>query len=283
TGRHLSHGELGRCLEMVETGRIPEGHGILVENLDRLSRLPPLDTMDLLRRIVNRGVLFASVSPELLVSKDNIGSLDVLFRCLMDASLAHQASANKSRYSRAWWEDRWAHLAEKPATPVCPAWLEPIPGPPWWKAKDGAVRTLKLIARLAQDGLGATRIVRELNLRQLTTFGSGCKRWTRAYVSKLLRDERLIGEFRPCKREKGRRVPTGQVAPGYSPAVLSEEEFLAMRQAARLRTPVRGPQDKRVANLFTGLCFAAQDRLPMMVVYKGKRPYTPCLLASGAF
>src|SRR5215469_12581763 len=54
-GEHLSRGKLGTFLRAADKGRY-RGHALVIEQLDRLSRLGITETSDLLRRIVKAGL-----------------------------------------------------------------------------------------------------------------------------------------------------------------------------------------------------------------------------------
>ena len=50
-GKNVTEGALGSFMNRVDAGDIPAGSVLLVEALDRLSRMAPLDALDLLRAI----------------------------------------------------------------------------------------------------------------------------------------------------------------------------------------------------------------------------------------
>lgn len=55
-GDHVKAGALGKLLVAIEEGYIPAGSVVLVEALDRFSRLEPMDTLTNLRSVVGAGV-----------------------------------------------------------------------------------------------------------------------------------------------------------------------------------------------------------------------------------
>jgi hypothetical protein len=76
------------------------------------------------------------------------------------------------------------------------------------------------------------------------------KHWNASYVGEILIDHRAVGEFQP-KRRRARDLD-GAPIPGYYPAVVSEEEWLAARAGAAQRRSKRGRTSNHV-NVFAGL------------------------------
>jgi hypothetical protein len=88
-------------------------------------------------------------------------------------------------------------------------------------------------------------------------YGSGV--WTRAYVAKILKDRRALGEYQP--RGKGRK-PDGDPIPDYFPAVVSPAEFKAAQKAAAQRKRWRGRPTEDYVNVFAGLMRDARGQEP---------------------
>lgn len=55
-GRNAVTGDLAAFLAAIESGKVKRGDELVIEDLDRLSRQPPLESLDLLRAIVRAGV-----------------------------------------------------------------------------------------------------------------------------------------------------------------------------------------------------------------------------------
>ena len=62
-GRHRQRGGLPAFLAEVERGDIPRGSILIIENLDRLSRENPWDSVPLLCFLVNAGIIVVTLSP----------------------------------------------------------------------------------------------------------------------------------------------------------------------------------------------------------------------------
>jgi Recombinase len=117
----------------------------------------------------------------------------------------HQESVKKSgRLSEAWAAKRKrlvtkGRLAE-PYTRICPAWLT-------WNDKKKAFVVLpertKIVQQIfvkADTGTGIERIARELNLKNVPTWGEGKRKatfWRASYIRKILANKAVIGTFTP--------------------------------------------------------------------------------------
>ncbi|SPJ32688.1 recombinase family protein [Kushneria phyllosphaerae] len=106
SGEHLNHG-LGKIIAAIEAGKIKAGDFILVEAVDRIGRLEPLDMLNLLQRIVATGVAIVTLEDNQTYSKEslnnNVGSLFILVGKIQQA---HEYSKNLSRRLKGSWEAR---------------------------------------------------------------------------------------------------------------------------------------------------------------------------------
>ncbi|MDP1803648.1 MAG: recombinase family protein, partial [Acidimicrobiales bacterium] len=73
--------------------------------------------------------------------------------------------------------------------------------------------------------------------------------WTRAYISKLLSDRRVLGELRPTVKGK----PVGEPLTKYYPAILTEGEWLTARAGMGQRRNRPGRVSAERVNVFAGL------------------------------
>lgn len=94
-GHHLN-GNLGKILEAVESGAIAPGSVILVETLDRFSRLPAIQTLKMLEEVVSKGVDLITLSDGIRYNKDSINGAQ-LFMLAGAALGAYEYSQNLSK------------------------------------------------------------------------------------------------------------------------------------------------------------------------------------------
>jgi len=229
--RHLrDDGGLARFLRSVERGDVRQGDFLLVENLDRLSRLAPTDAQELVLRIINAGVTIAVCESELLVSKAGLNSGDgSLWRLIGEIERAHRESSRKSAMIASSWESKRRAASEGRRTShKCPRWLR-------WDDKTRAyvliperAQVIREIYRMAWKS-GSATITRALNAEpaKYSPFGGKC--WTEAYVQKILKERTVLGEvaFSQSTYVGGKRViaPLGEPVAGYYPAVITEKQW----------------------------------------------------------
>lgn len=286
-GQNAEAGKLAFFLEAVKSGQVPQGSVLLVEQLDRLSRLPPRKALRVLEDIVDAGV-------DLVTLNDNreytVGSLDNdpmdLMVSILTFMRANEESVTKSKRLKAVWEQKRLEMLEgKPITERIPAWLEVSEDRQRFSVIEERAAIVRSIFARTLGGWGQHRIASELNEGHVAPWGRG-QFWHRSYVSKILRNPAVIGTFQPHLSEydgtKKRRVPLEPVE-GYYPAVVAEETF---REAQALREVRKAPQRGRhahtpITNLLAGLAECPKCGSTMTRVNKGKRskPYLVCTKA----
>ncbi len=114
-----------RSSKPVREGRIAKGSTLIVENIDRISRLPPDEANEIIMKIVRAGVNIATTSPEQLYTKDNIRSIATWIPLQVAQSLAAEDSKKKSdRLADAWAAKRKALTDGTKISSLGPTWLK---------------------------------------------------------------------------------------------------------------------------------------------------------------
>jgi DNA invertase Pin-like site-specific DNA recombinase len=263
-GKHRSDkAALGGFLRLIEQGKIPKGDYLVIENLDRLSREDERTALRLWMDILDAGVNIVQLHPETIFRHERSEMVDII-RAIIELSRGHSESLMKSkRVGDAWAEKRRRarngedQLATNRMGSGCKVLTRTLPA--WVERRGGSLHliperalALKRIYQLAGAGRGHLRIIEQLLQDKVPPFG--VPRWTRAYVSKLLRDRRVLGEYQPCRDRK----PDGPPITDYYPQVISESEWLAARAGARQRQRAPGRIGKYI-HVFTGLVRDARD------------------------
>lgn len=260
-GAHRSNPDrnaLAGFLALVKSGKVPKGSYLIVEALDRLTREEIQPALLLVLNLLQAGVRVVQLSPTELVFDDRSDTLAVMMM-VVELSRGHSESKVKSeRVAKAWRAKmEAARTGSVVVTRQLPAWLELTDGKLTLVPERAEV--VKRIYRLSAEGFGINAVVGKLTAEGVPPFGEsvvreGRKRsafagvWTRCYVAKILRTRAAVGEFQPCSNGK----PDGPPIPGYFPAVVTEQEWLAARSAAAQRRIKRGRVGKTV-NVFQGL------------------------------
>jgi DNA invertase Pin-like site-specific DNA recombinase len=281
TGAHRKNPDrnaLASFLKLVESGKVPRGSFLVIENLDRLTREHIRPALTLLLNLIEAGVRVVQLKPVEMVYGEDVEPM-ALMMAIMELTRGHAESARKGQLvGDAWAEKRRRARSGEPQkeskaligtgarvlTTRLPAWLEfdngtasPIP------ARAQVVRD---IFRWSAEGHGVISIVKKLTQAGVPPWGFRKRKrgdlskpapgvWVRTYVWKILKDRRVLGEYQPCGRG---RKPEGQPVKNYYPAVVTEEEWAAARAGAaeRLKKPGRVGN---VVNLFAGLLKDGRD------------------------
>lgn len=264
-GANRKDGSLGEFLRMIERGEVLPGDVLLAENLDRLSRENPWDSIPLLCGVVNAGVAVQTLSPEMTYKRGT--DLAPLILGVVELCRSNGDSVLKSdRISSDKEEQRRREREE--------GLLGTFALPPWVRAGgDGKAELIpekaavaRTVFRLAREGLGLTQIVNRMTAEgvpPLPRVGEkldGRKprgvKWSRTTVRRVLTDRVAIGE---ATRYKGRKRDRQfvQVVPGLYPPIVTPAEFHAAQTGMQKRKEENGGQNRkrssRFPNPFQGL------------------------------
>ena len=131
-------------------------------------------------------------------------------------------------------------------------------GPPWvsWNVTgfvpNEKASIVRQIFEWAASGVGTYAIARMLNERRVATFlGRGV--WRSGYVSKLLSNRAVIGEYQPGQKIESRKVAVGHPVILY-PVVVDPALFKRAQDVRRPPTTAQGNKGTEYTNLFQKLC-----------------------------
>lgn len=265
TGENSKRGALGRFLDLVDQGKVQPGSVLIVEVLDRLTRMGPLDALGLFSDILKTGVNIATFEPERVYTREDLNR-DVfpLMEAIVILFRGYDESRQKGSRLQAAWVEKRVQASNKIMTRRCPAWLtwadgkfHPIPP---------KVQVVKRIVRMAIDGMGDGLIAKTLNQEQVATL-TGIGTWCGASINKcILRSRSLIGEIQPRKKKiDGKREPVGDPIPDYYPAILLPAEFYRLQAALDSRKRKRGRVGTYCRNLFMGIIKDARTGQPLVL------------------
>ncbi len=294
-GQNADAGRLAYFVEAVRSGQVPQGSLLLVEQLDRVSRLTPLRALDVLRGITSEGVGVVTLNDEKVYTKESLEGLPMdLIISILTFTRANEESATKARRLRAAWEAKRAKLSSKtPITAKLPAWLRLGQDRTVIEEVPERVAVVRRIFDQAASGVGQHRIAAMLNEEGIEPWGEGGRKgkfWHRSYISKVLSNPAVLGTFRPHVlafdgHHKTRRAL--DPVEGYFPAIITEELFQEVQALRQTRgAPQRGRHaNSPVTNILAGLAVCSKCGGTMTRVQKGKRsrPSYVCTTAkSGA-
>lgn len=188
-GKHRQQGELGRLLDLLQAGKLPEGVVLVVENLDRLSRETPLDALELITEIVRTGAVITTVHDNQAYSQARFKrDASSLFLLIAHMQRANSEAEARSKRSKASWEKKWKLQAQGEVTKG---------RKPFWINSDGSLKPeqVELIKGMVDQylaGGGYIQIAKRLN-KSGTPTPSGRGVWQQGVIVRLLKNPQLLG------------------------------------------------------------------------------------------
>ncbi|MGA3116967.1 MAG: recombinase family protein [Syntrophobacteraceae bacterium] len=295
-GKHVTKGALGQFLEKVKAGQIPQGSVLLVESLDRLSREELTEALEQFLAIIRNGIKIVTLADNAReYTKETINSnMGDLFVGLSIMVRAHEESKMKSfRLSKAWEAKRAEAInGGKKLTGKCPAWLVLHQDKTYYEELEERVAIIQRIYRERLSAKGIQRITRDLNQDPTIAWkpksprkaNKGQEGWWPSYVTKILHNREVLGEYQLYKKVNGKRQPIGPPIRNYFPAIITEEDFYRVQeqfksnkvQSADGRFIGQGGQVGPVSNLFTHIARCGYCGSTLQYVNKGKWRYLAC-------
>jgi hypothetical protein len=157
-------------------------------------------------------------------------------------------------------------------TKICPAWLKLSTDR---KAYEVIPERAAIVHKIFEDtaaGLGMYSIAGRLNQASISAF-VGRNGWHQSYIAKILANRSVFGEFQPCKKVDGKRLPDGQPILGYFPTIVSEDLFYrANLSKSERKVSGKGRKGAGYTNLFTGIANCAYCDSRIVFENKGNGP-----------
>jgi len=275
-GQNLREGKLRLFIDAIRENKVPPGSILLIESLDRLTRLTPTQALTVFLEIINAGVTIVTLADGIEHSKDTPEREQVTNLLISVTTLcrAHGESAEKSRRLKDAWERKREDIKTKPYTKRIPRWLELSTDklqPVVVESKASVVRRMFKLCLAGNHAEGIARIFRK---EKVPLVGGG-KVWRHSYVAQTLRNEAVTGQFTPHRIEGGKRVPAAKPVLGYYPKIVSQADFDRVQFIMDSRTKNKDSAKKKggrvgAANLFKKLIFCGYCGGAVHVNYKGR-------------
>ena len=242
TGKNRDSGELGRFIKLVDSGEIKRGSYLLVESLDRLTRLKPIDGLELLHSLMRKGIVVVQLVPEMVHRDGDSADLGATLSAIMEVFRAHGESSRKGGLlASAFAKKRLKARDGLPMGDTGPGWLSAPKGSTEFRKDMQRVQAVERIFQLAIDGYGKGSIAKMLNAEgyPILSKRTNVKGWGVSAVHHVLKSRAVLGEYQPMTRtvDPGKkRTKSGDVILNYYPPIISEETFaLATRAVERRR------------------------------------------------
>lgn len=298
-GANWHRGKLGKFIDLVDSGIVPRGSVLCIERVNRMSRLPWMQQVELWKEILSRGIVIRTCEPPSRYTEKNMNDLAIGCPVVIYMMLGHAESKQKSDWSFEAFDEMKRQCREhgKPHNLAVPEWIirvtVPNPKDPERRITIGydidpqRKHLIQWMHERAQTyGWGSRRIRRELNESGIPPWNG--KRWAESTITNLLTSRTTVGEYQPSRiNDDGVRVPDGPPIKLY-PEAIDEDCWRRTQAARRKRTRSGGRHSLTANNLFTHLVKDASAGEPLHIRSGGDYVYLttpehPWTIPYGAF
>lgn len=264
---------LNSLLTDLEQGSVPAY--LLTEDVDRLSRMLPLDSLNLISRILDYGLTIVSLRDNQVLHRDNWQQSQSFLILSLKTTLANEERQKRIFRGRAAWKQKRIDSPNILYTKKIPSWLRiegskivPVPE---------HVKTIKRMFQLANDGHGIIGIIRQFNERGVKSFRGND--WNKAIIHNTLTGEQVLGRFQPKTSFNGKRVEDGDMIPDYFPRVIEDDLFYAVQAKLKQRNKYKGAGWRHTRkpgqnNLFAGLIKCSKCGASLIHLVRSRHGYS---------
>ncbi|KIU27216.1 hypothetical protein SR41_11015 [Sphingomonas melonis] len=223
SGANMFEGGLAKLRErFVREGG--SNHVLIVEQLDRLSRLDTVTVIEFFITMTRTGLTIALADSRMIIDatslRNQTAQLEEIVRESHRANREGQVRADRS--SGAWQtmreEGRKVHTSS-----TCPAWLELINDRYDFRIREDRADVVRDIFRWYSDGMSKRNIARKLNECKIPPFRGAKLGWQPTAVVALINNRAVIGEYQHQNRKTGDKI--GDPDPAYFPPIITNEEW----------------------------------------------------------
>jgi len=243
---------LAAMLDDLARGSVPKF--LLIEDVDRISRMLPLDSLNLISKILDFGVTIISLRDNQVLNRKNWQSSQSFLILSLKTTLANEERQKRIFRGKANWKQKRLDAATKIYTKKVPGWLT---------VKDDKivkipehVATVKKLFQLSNEGIGIVTVIRMFNEKGIKSFHG--KDWNKAIIHNTLTSESVLGSFQPKTIIDGKRIEDGGKIQNYFPRIIEDDLFYAVQAKLKQRNCYKGAgfrytKNPSQNNLFAGL------------------------------
>ncbi|QOL48037.1 recombinase family protein [Massilia litorea] len=254
SGRNISDGALGAFIKAIEAGDIAPGSFLLIEDIDRLSRLPVMDALAVFQRIIGAGITIVTLRDKQEYSLERLKEdWTPLMPILFAMARGHGESERKSDLIGKAWRNKKLAAASEARTPIgdnAPMWLSYSPDK-GYTLKEKWTPIIERMFQLYIDGHGLIAISHILNDEGVRTSRGGI--WGPSSLDRVLNNRSVIGEYQPRTRKGKVRENAGNPIPRYYPPAIDEETFYRAQRVRESRNRTGTSKQSKNFNLFQGI------------------------------
>jgi DNA invertase Pin-like site-specific DNA recombinase len=264
--------KLGVFLAGIEQGKIKKGDRLICENADRFSRDDPWTIVPIFMSIINAGIDVHFLNPRKVFVKGKCDGRD-LADFVGENTRSYAENKRKSDMIRATMYIKRGNLSKQILTAMCPSWLVPKQDRTGFLQIPSKVKIVQRIFRLAINGTGICGIAKQLNQEHVPNISrkNKTRQWHPSYVSKILHNRAVVGEYTPRFLNDDRQRVKGKSIQNYYPAIIKVCDYDTTHRLMHSRLTQRGPKGKCQTNLFTGLLYTNNSTLTIQDKGDGHR------------
>lgn len=253
--------------------KIPNGSVLIIEALDRLTRLTLDDAQQLVRSILLSGLEIYIDNSKRHLTKASLNDPYAVILSAVELNAAGEYSSKLSdRVGKAWKKKREDLKSGKRLTKKVPGWIDKDT----WKPIKERVEIIKRIFEMFHKDIGISTITKIFNKDNIPTWGNG--NWNSSYISQILHDRKVIGEYQVYKCERVpnkryyRRIPVDDPIKNYFPSIIEPALFFGVQEKLGLMKPHK--RTESVKNMFSGIARCGCGARMFLVRSKDRQYYT---------
>ncbi|HEX8788864.1 MAG TPA: recombinase family protein, partial [Telluria sp.] len=265
-GTNLDTGALGEFIAARQSGEIEAGSILILEHLDRLTRMEPWDAVALLQRLQRLEVTVVTLRPEMKFDPEKRDSMQLL-QAVLYLDNAHKESARKSDLGKIEWAKRFErarkdkhHIGARVSN-----WITLGKDKKYYLNEH--VFAVGRVFELCLQGLGSTAISQALNAEGYRTFNKG-DRWGTTAVLTILQNRAAIGEL--TLKDGGEPIPD------YFPAAVDVDTFNEAQALIEQRRTGKVTKQSGDFNVYQKLVFCGACGSAMHIIQRTKFRYLMC-------
>lgn len=258
------------------TGIFKNGHVLVVEHIDRISRQGYDEVLPFVKKMTEAGVTIAVASGGRVYNAYERVTLGAVIEAVVAAELAREESDKKSKRLKAAQNERIAaaqisaangqHLSK---TKTVPGWIEAkriskLSERPLYQMSldERRAEVLREIFQLTIDGYGTPAIAKRLNGRGEPVWNHLERKsnngWTVGYLTKLVLNRAVMGEYHPMNRPRsGQETSKGIAILNHFPQAIDPVTFAKAQAARQTRKGTSGAWQITHSNVFSGVAKCA--------------------------
>lgn len=270
SGAHLKHGALGVLRMACLNGEIEPGTILLIENFDRLTRLPLPEAYELLLSLLNNGLTVVTLTDGRTWSNTSMRELESFMLSLLQMYRGFDESDRKASMLQQAFEAA-RNTNDKSAFGSAPGWLYRESKDSPWQVHEGLADIVREVFQMSAAGYGSKAIAKRANENHWpvpTRLNLTQGRWHARMPGLILRNRAVIGEHehrlhtQEARRENYRGTSTGLIRPDYYPRIVSDELWNAARASIETRRAEKR-RDTHYYNIFSGVMYCGHCGAPI--------------------